>query len=94
MAPVLSISDRPPFFHNGFKDHLGRKDHEQGKLHYVFDTGSGGIMTRARFLSKKGSFEPSCEVNRNMLKSGIMISASATSTGSMVSAVQRSYSHL
>jgi hypothetical protein len=41
------------------------------KLHYVFDTGSGGIMTRARFWGKKGSFEPSCEVNRKMLKSGV-----------------------
>ena len=29
------------------------------KLHYVFDTGSSGIMTRARFSDKKGSFEPS-----------------------------------
>ena len=28
-------------------------------------------MTRARFSGKKGSFEPSCEVNRNMLKSGV-----------------------
>ena len=28
-------------------------------------------MARARFLSKKGSFEPSCEVNRKMLKSGV-----------------------
>ena len=27
--------------------------------------------TRARFSGKKGSFEPSCEVNRNMLKSGV-----------------------
>ena len=27
-------------------------------------------MVRARFSGKKGSFEPSCEVNRNMLKSG------------------------
>ena len=42
------------------------------KLHYVFDTGSGGIMARARFSGKKGSFEPSCEVNRNMLKSGLL----------------------
>jgi hypothetical protein len=31
----------------------------------------GGIMARARFSGKKGSFEPSCEVNRNMLKSGV-----------------------
>ena len=37
-----------------------------GKLHYVFDTDCSGIMTRARFSGKKGSFEPSCEVNRNM----------------------------
>ena len=42
------------------------------KLHYVFDTDCGGIMARARFWSKKGSFEPSCEVNRNMLKSGLL----------------------
>jgi len=28
-------------------------------------------MARARFWGKKGSFEPSCEVNRNMLKSGL-----------------------
>ncbi len=28
-------------------------------------------MTRARFWGKKGSFEPSCEVNRKMLKSGM-----------------------
>ena len=28
-------------------------------------------MTRARFSGKKGSFEPSCEVNRKMLKSGV-----------------------
>ena len=42
-----------------------------GKLHYVFDTDCGGIMERARFSGKKGSFEPSCEVNRNMLKSGV-----------------------
>ncbi len=28
-------------------------------------------MARARFSGKKGSFEPSCEVNRNMLKSGV-----------------------
>ena len=41
------------------------------KLHYVFDTDCSGIMTRARFSGKKGSFEPSCEVNRNMLKSGV-----------------------
>ncbi len=32
------------------------------KLHYVFDTDCSGIMTRARFSGKKGSFEPSCEV--------------------------------
>ena len=31
-------------------------------LHYVFDTGCGGIRPRARFSGKKGSFEPSCEV--------------------------------
>ena len=43
----------------------------RGKLHYVFDTDCSGIMTRARFSGKKGSFEPSCEVNRNMLKSGV-----------------------
>ena len=30
-----------------------------GKLHYVFDTGNGGIRPRARFSGKKGSFEPS-----------------------------------
>ena len=29
------------------------------KLHYVFDTGCGGIRPRARFSGKKGSFEPS-----------------------------------
>ena len=29
------------------------------KLHYVFDTGGSGIMARARFSGKKGSFEPS-----------------------------------
>ena len=28
-------------------------------------------MARARFSDKKGSFEPSGEVNRNMLKSGV-----------------------
>ena len=28
-------------------------------------------MARARFSGKKGSFEPSCEVNRKMLKSGV-----------------------
>lgn len=28
-------------------------------------------MARARFSGKKGSFEPSCKVNRNMLKSGV-----------------------
>ena len=28
-------------------------------------------MTRARFRGKKGSFEPSCEVNRKMLKLGV-----------------------
>ena len=28
-------------------------------------------MARARFSGKKGSFEPSCEVNRKMLKSGM-----------------------
>ena len=44
---------------------------ENGKLHYVFDTGSSGIKARARFSGKKGSFEPSCEVNRKMLKSGV-----------------------
>ena len=44
---------------------------ENGKLHYVFDTGSSGIKARARFSGKKGSFEPSCEVNGNMLKSGV-----------------------
>ena len=32
------------------------------KLHYVFDTGNGGIMERARFWGSEGSFEPSCEV--------------------------------
>ena len=31
----------------------------RGKLHYVFDTGNGGIRPRARFSGKKGSFEPS-----------------------------------
>ena len=40
-----------------------RKDSEEQyrkrKLHYVFDTDFGGIMTRARFSGKKGSFEPS-----------------------------------
>ena len=41
------------------------------KLHYVFDTGSGGIMARARFWGSEGSFEPCCEVNRKMLKSGM-----------------------
>jgi hypothetical protein len=33
-----------------------------GKLHYVFDTGGGDIMARARFWGLEGSFEPSCEV--------------------------------
>ena len=28
-------------------------------------------MERARFSGKKGSLEPSCEVNRNMLKSDV-----------------------
>ena len=32
------------------------------KLHYIFDMGNGSIMAMARFLGKKGSFEPSCEV--------------------------------
>ena len=32
------------------------------KLHFVFDTGSDGLIARARFSGKKGSFEPSCEV--------------------------------
>jgi type I restriction enzyme M protein len=31
------------------------------KLHYVFDTGSGCIMARARFWGSEGSFEPSEE---------------------------------
>ena len=29
------------------------------KVYYVFDTGSSGIMTRARFWGLEGSFEPS-----------------------------------
>ncbi len=33
--------------------------HIDRKLHYVFDTGGSGIMARARFSGKKGSFEPS-----------------------------------
>ena len=32
---------------------------------YVFDTDCSGIMTRARFSGKKGSFEPSCEEIEN-----------------------------
>jgi len=44
---------------------------ENGKLHYVFDADCGGIIARALFSGKKGSFEPSCEVNRKMLKSGM-----------------------
>ena len=32
---------------------------QRRKLHYVFDTGSSGIMARARFWGSEGSFEPS-----------------------------------
>ena len=35
------------------------ESHLSACLHYVFDTGSGSIMERARFSGKKGSFEPS-----------------------------------
>ncbi len=35
---------------------------EARKLHYDFDTDCGGIIARARFSGKKGSFEPSSEV--------------------------------
>jgi hypothetical protein len=37
----------------------GSSVHRIRKLHYVFDTGDSGIIARARFSSKKGSFEPS-----------------------------------
>lgn len=61
-----------PRYYDSEQEYMEALDEEKyGKLHYVFDTDSGGIIAGARFSGKKGSFEPSCEVNRKMLKSGV-----------------------
>ena len=60
LRDVFGVSEPEEFIR--FEDRLPEKAglaRISRKLHYVFDTGCGGIRPRARFLGKKGSFEPS-----------------------------------